>query len=86
MFITLSNDNRQQRNVILLTASILLQMATAYSNAYSTASAKPLVNAVRNANGGPARVSRRACALAAVTVAVEYACAASCKALVKAGK
>ncbi len=31
-------------------------------------------------------VSRRACALAAVTVVVENACAASCKALAKAGE
>ncbi len=34
----------------------------------------------------PASVSRRACALAAVTVAVENVCAASCKALAKAGE
>jgi len=34
----------------------------------------------------PVSVSRRACALAAVTVAVENACAASCKALAKAGE
>ena len=34
----------------------------------------------------PANVSRRACALAAVTVAVENACAASRKALAKAGE
>ena len=33
----------------------------------------------------PASVSRGACALAAVTVAAEKACAASCKALEKAG-
>ena len=33
----------------------------------------------------PASVSRGACALAAVTIAVENACAASCKALDKAG-
>ena len=33
----------------------------------------------------PASVSRRVCALAAVTVAVENACAASCKALATAG-
>jgi len=45
------------------------------------------VNAVRNANGGEAsQCSRRACALAAVTIAVENACAASCKALAKAGE
>ncbi len=31
----------------------------------------------------PASVSRRACALAAVTLAVENACAVSCKALLK---
>jgi len=42
------------------------------------------VNAVRNANGGEA--SQCACALAAVTVAVENACGASCKALAKAGE
>ncbi len=34
----------------------------------------------------PASVSRRACAPAAVTVIFENACAASCKALVKAGE
>jgi len=34
----------------------------------------------------PANVSRRACALAAVTVAVENACAASCNALAKAAE
>ncbi len=34
----------------------------------------------------PASDGRRACALAAVTVAVENACAASCKALAKAGE
>ena len=34
----------------------------------------------------PASVSRRACALTAVTVAVEHVCAASCKALAKAGE
>ncbi len=34
----------------------------------------------------PANVCRRACALAAVTVAVTNACAASYKALVKAGE
>ncbi len=34
----------------------------------------------------PAIVSGRACAPAAVTVAVENACAASCKALAKAGE
>ena len=33
----------------------------------------------------PASTGRRACALAAVTVAAESACAASCKALAKAG-
>ena len=33
----------------------------------------------------PASVSRGACALAAVTIATENACAASCKALDKAG-
>ena len=34
----------------------------------------------------PASTSRRACALTAVTVAAESACAASCKALAKAGE
>ena len=34
----------------------------------------------------PASTSRQACALAAVTVAAESACAASCKALAKAGE
>jgi len=41
---------------------------------------------LRNANGGVVSVSTRACALAAVTDAVENACAASCKALAKAGE
>ena len=47
------------------------------------------VNAVRKAMMQvavrPASVSRGACTLAAVTVAAEKACAASCKALEKAG-
>ena len=34
----------------------------------------------------PANVGRRACTLAAVTVAGENACAASCKALAEAGE
>jgi len=48
------------------------------------------VNAVRNANGDEASqcltTNLAACALTAVTVAVEDACAASCKDLAKAGE
>ena len=41
---------------------------------------------MRNSSGGEASVSSRACALAAVTVVAENACAASCKALAKPGE
>lgn len=61
---------------------------SAYSN--GTASAGPAeVNVVRKANGGEAsqcEQTRPACALTAVTVAVENACAASCQALAKEGQ
>ncbi len=85
------NGHHHQRSIVLdeRGATAAVRQNAAYSNGTaSEAESAEILERIRMLCAmqmavRPANIRRRACALAAVTVAVTNACAASCKALVK---
>ena len=72
--------------MIMTTAASALRQNSAYGNGTASVETLELMLCAIQMAVRPASVSRRACALAAVTVAADSADAASCKALTKAGE